>query len=91
MDTSKAQLMVSLARDELDALLDCAAEKGARRALLDLGLTGEDAFSDIRELRALLQALRHAKQTAWHTLIRLGTTGLILTLMGGLAVKFQLL
>ena len=71
-------------------MLGRAAERGARRALADVGLDGEDAASDIRELRSLLEAFNTAKHTAWQTLIRITTTGLILALMAGAAVKLKL-
>jgi len=82
--------MVVMPRDEFETLLEQAAERGARRALADVGLDGEDAANDIRELRDLLEAFNTAKHTAWQTLIRITTTGLILALMAGAAVKLKL-
>nr|WP_245216656.1 DUF6127 family protein [Sagittula salina] len=35
-----------------------AAEKGAKRALADFGLDGEEAALDIRDLRSLLDCVR---------------------------------
>jgi len=40
--------MVSLPSDEFEALLERAAETGARRALHEVGLDGADAAEDIR-------------------------------------------
>ena len=82
--------MVVMPHEEFETLLEQAAERGARRALADVGLDGEDAASDIRELRGLLEAFNTAKHTAWQTLIRITTTGLILALMAGAAVKLKL-
>ena len=82
--------MVVMPREGFEKLLEQAAERGARRALADVGLDGEDAASDIRELRGLLEAFNTAKHTAWQTLIRITTTGLILALMAGAAVKLKL-
>lgn len=82
--------MVVMPREEFEKLLEQAAERGARRALADVGLDGEDAEHDIRELRGLLEAFNTAKHTAWQTLIRITTTGLILALMAGAAVKLKL-
>ncbi|BCX80594.1 hypothetical protein MIT9_P0168 [Methylomarinovum caldicuralii] len=82
--------MVVMPREEFEKLLEQAAERGARRALADVGLDGEDAAHDIRELRGLLEAFNTAKHTAWQTLIRITTTGLILALMAGAAVKLKL-
>ena len=81
---------VLMPEDEFEQLLDLAAERGARRALADVGLVDEYAAGDIRDLRSLLDALRIAKRTAWQTAVRLITTGLVLALLAGAAVKFKL-
>ncbi|MEW8420136.1 MAG: DUF6127 family protein [Candidatus Thiodiazotropha endolucinida] len=82
--------MIIMPRDEFEQLLEQAAELGAKRALADVGLDGEDAAHDIRELRSLLEAFNTAKHTAWQTIIRITTTGLILALMAGAAIKLKL-
>jgi len=76
-------------RDEFEELLARAAERGARRALADVGLDGEDAAHDIRELRGLLEAFNAAKHTAWQTVIRLVTTGFLLALVAGAVIKLK--
>ena len=83
--------MVVMPRDEFEELLARAAERGARRALADVGLDGEDAAHDIRELRGLLEAFNAAKHTAWQTVIRLVTTGFLLALVAGAALKLKLM
>ena len=82
--------MVNLRREEFEEVLNCAAERGARRALHDVGLDGDDAAEDIRDLRSLLKAIHVAKHTAWQTVIRITTTGLIIALMAGAAIKLKL-
>ena len=67
-----------------------AAEQGARKALADVGLDGPEAAIDIRDLRTLLDSLRMARRTAWQTVVRLMTTGLLLALIAGIAVKLKL-
>jgi len=81
---------VRMPEDEFEELLELAAERGAKRALATVGLIDEHAASDIRDLRSLLGALRVARHTAWSTVIRLITTGLILALMAGVAIKLKL-
>ena len=81
--------MVVMPRDEFEELLARAAERGARRALADVGLDGEDAAHDIRELRGLLEAFNTAKHTAWQTVIRLVTTGFLLALVAGAVIKLK--
>ncbi len=68
MDSKKSSPLINLPPAELEALLSRAAEKGARKALVDVGLDGEHAREDIRALRTLLQALNLAKRAAWQTL-----------------------
>jgi len=75
--------------EEFEQLLELAAERGAKRALADVGLVDADAASDIRDLRSLLGAVRMAKRTAWQTVVRLLTTGLILALIAGIAIKLK--
>jgi len=81
--------MVVMPRDEFEELLARAAERGARRALADVGPDGEDAAHDIRELRGLLEAFNAAKHTAWQTVIRLVTTGFLLALVAGAVIKLK--
>jgi hypothetical protein len=81
---------ILLRKDDFDELLDRAAERGARRALADVGLDGADAAHDIRELRNLLEAFNAAKHTAWETVIRMVTTGFVLALVAGALIKLKL-
>mgnify|MGYP005842653071 CR=1 FL=1 len=81
--------MVVMPRDEFEDLLACAAERGARRALADVGLDGPDAADDIRELRGLLEAFNTAKHTAWQTVVKMVTTGFLLALVAGALIKLK--
>ncbi len=81
---------VRMPEEEFEELLKLAAERGAKRALADVGLVDEHAADDIRDLRSLLGAVRVAKRTAWQTVVRLITTGLILALIAGAAIKLKL-
>ena len=49
-----------------------------------------EAAIDIHDLRTLLESLRMARRTAWQTIVRLITTGLLLALIAGIAVKLKL-
>lgn len=75
--------MVTMPRAEFEELLERVAESGARAALAEVGLDGENAANDIRELRGLLDAFNEAKRTAWQTMVRMITTGLVLALVAG--------
>ena len=47
------------------------------------------AACDIRELRGLLDAWRDARRTAWQTVVKVLTTGLLMALLVGAAIKFK--
>ena len=81
---------VSMPFEEFEKLLEEAAGRGAKRAMADVGLDGEDAAADIRELRGLLDAFNTAKQTAWQTLVKIVTTGFLLALVAGALLKLKL-
>ena len=74
---------------EFEALMARAAEEGAKRALTDAGLDGKEAAIDVRDLRALLDALRFIRRTAVQTTVRLITTALLLALLTGIALKLK--
>jgi 2-keto-3-deoxy-L-rhamnonate aldolase RhmA len=81
---------MTLPQSDFEALLERAAEKGARRALADVGLDGEHAAEDVRDLRSLLAALRLVRTTAIQTAVRMIVTGLLLILVAGLAIRLKL-
>lgn len=66
-----------------------AAKAGARQALADVGLDGKDAALDIRDLRSLLDCVRFVRRTAVQTTVHLITTGLILAMLAGVALKLR--
>jgi hypothetical protein len=76
--------------ENFEALIERAAEEGARRALAAVGLHDEDAANDVRDLRTLLAAWRSAKRTAWQTAVKVLTTAVLAALLAGLAVKLKL-
>ena len=82
--------MLLLRRQDFDELLERAAERGAERVLVHLGLENGRAAQDIGELRALLEAWRDARRTAWQTAIKVLTTGLLAALVAGVAIKLKL-
>lgn len=82
--------MVTMPREEFEGLLNCAAERGAERVLAHLGLENGHAARDIRELRDLLEAWRDARRTAWQTIVKVATTGILASLLLGAAIKLKL-
>lgn len=81
---------VHMSRQEFEAMLARAAEEGAKRALADVGLDGHEAALDIRDLRSLLDCIRLVRRTAMQTAVRMITTGLMLALLAGIAIKIKI-
>jgi hypothetical protein len=71
---------------EFEELLARAATEGARRALANAGLDGAEAALDIRDLLSMLAFICFMRRTALH----LVTTGLILALLVGIALKLKI-
>ncbi|MEG9884865.1 MAG: DUF6127 family protein [Hyphomicrobiales bacterium] len=75
---------------ELDAMIGKAITRGVERAFANRGIANGHAARDIHDLRSLMEAIRTARRTFVQTLIRIFTTGLILCLMAGIAIKLKL-
>jgi len=72
---------------ELEAMIQRAAEAGAKKALRDVGLQDDDAVHDLREVRALLDSWRSVKRTAGKTLTQIITTLILGALLAGTAAS----
>lgn len=68
---------IILTQAQLAALLEQAAEAGARKALGAVGLHDDKAARDVVDLRSLLDAFRSAKNTALTTIVRAGVIALL--------------
>mgnify|MGYP003387497625 CR=1 FL=1 len=55
--------------EHLNAMLDAAAERGAKRALEAVGLHDEAAGNDIRDLRTLIVSWRDIKRSAMRSFV----------------------
>ena len=66
-----------MAPEELEAMLDRAAKKGASEALRSLGLHDEDAANDLRDMRSVLDAWRMTKKSIWSTTVKMGTVAVL--------------
>ena len=56
----------TLTPEELEAMLDRAAKRGATQALAAIGLHDENAAVDVREMRSLLEAWRDTRKSIWN-------------------------
>ena len=59
-------------------------------ALANAGLDGAEAALDIRDLRSLLDCIRFVRRTAVQTAVHLITTGVMLALLAGIAIKLRI-
>jgi hypothetical protein len=73
---------IKLTHDELEAMLDRAARRGAKEALRSIGLLDDDAHKDITEMRSLIEAWRDTRKSIWSTVTRLVTVA-VLTFIAG--------
>ena len=73
---------VKLSPEELEAMLDRAARRGAKEALRSIGLLDDDAHKDITEMRSLIEAWRETRKSIWSTITKLVTVG-VLTFIAG--------
>jgi hypothetical protein len=73
---------VTLTPDELEAMLDRAARRGAKEALSAIGLHDTNAAKDINEMRDLLEAWRDTRKGIWTTIVKITTVG-VLTFIAG--------
>ena len=93
-DKPRRASLATLSHAELKAMIDAAVERGVERgvdrAFAKLGLENGHAARDIRDLRSVMEAIRTIRRAFVQTLIRVFTTGLILVIMAGLAVKLKL-
>jgi len=80
---------VTLTPEELEALLDRSAKKGARAALEELGLHDDTAAKDIEDIRELLASWRETRKAVWSTVVKIATTGILLFIAGAVWVSVK--
>ncbi len=73
-----------MTEQEIESLIQRAAEEGAKQALREVGLNDENAFSDVRELRGLLDSWRDTKRTVGQTVTRVLTTVVLSLIAAGI-------
>ena len=78
-----------MTKEEIANLIEQSAELGAKKALRDIGFSGDDALlSDVSELRSLLDSWRSAKRTVGKTIVQALTTLFLAALMAGAYFNF---
>lgn len=79
---------ITLTPDELEAMLDRAAKRGAKELLNSLGLHDDNAAKDIQEMRNLIESWRDTKRSIWTTTVRWGTVALLTLIVGAVWMHF---
>lgn len=80
---------VQLTSEELEAMLDRAAKRGAHAALKELGLHDDNAPQDIDELRGLLSSWRETRKAVWFTVVKIATTATLIFIAGAVWMSFK--
>lgn len=65
---------------QIKAIVEEAAEIGAKKALAQVGLHDENAGNDVKELRSLLEMWRDTRRTVTQTITRTITTAILTAL-----------
>ena len=73
-----------MTEQELELLIHKAAQEGAKEALKEVGLSDEEAYDDVKELRSLLDSWRATKTTVGQTIARMLTTAVLTALAIGI-------
>ena len=80
--------MAEISPEQLEAMLERAAEVGAQKALHSLGLQDDQAPGDVAELRSLLDQWRDIKRETVKTAARWVTYAILSALALGIGHKY---
>ena len=72
----------TITNEELEAMLDRAARKGAKQALSSIGLLDDSAQRDFTEMRSLLEAWRDTRKSIWNTVTKVITVSMLTFIAG---------
>jgi hypothetical protein len=78
----------TITNEELEAMLDRAARKGAKEALASIGLLDDSAQKDITEMRSLLEAWRDTRKSIWNTVTKVITVSILTFIAGAVWMNF---
>ena len=88
MTGAPAPRTTAMSDAEISALLEQAADRGARLALERLGLHDTEAGNDIRDLRILIDGWREVKTTIAKAVLQWFTIGVLGLLTLGMWMQF---
>lgn len=77
----------TLTTEELQEMLDRAAERGAQQALASIGLHDDEAYADINDLRSLIDAWRSTRKTMTQTVVKTLTMAVLFFIAAAVWMK----
>lgn len=77
---------ITISASELDTLLEKAAQRGAEKALEELGLEKPADRDDLKEALELAKIWRRTKASVWDTTVKMLTAAVLGALALGMAV-----
>ncbi len=86
--TKSSQDGIKLTQAELDDLIEQASTRGARKALIEMGLM-DDTVNDLRTLRGLAKTLKTMQHTFVQTMVRWLTIGMLVLFFAGISGKLD--
>lgn len=81
------EAVIELSKRDLDEIIESASQRGAKRALEEVGLLDPQAVEDVKELRSLLTVWREVRITALKTAVQSVTLALLGVITLGAAIK----
>lgn len=79
---------ITLSQAQLDELIEKASTRGARKALVEMGLMDE-TVNDLRTLRGLAKTIKTMQQTFVQTMVRWLTIGMLVLFFAGISGKLE--
>lgn len=77
--------------DNIEIIIERAVEKGITNALKQIGCNDINTIKDMEEIRDILNAWRCTKRTIWESVVRIITTGVLIALLIGMAIKLKII
>lgn len=79
---------ITLSPQQLNELIEQASNRGARKALVEMGLMDE-TVNDLRTLRGLAKTIKTMQQTFVQTMVRWLTIGMLVLFFAGISGKLD--
>ena len=79
----------TLTQAQIDDMIEKASERGARKALIEMGLINDDAANDFRTLRGFAKTIKTMQHTFVQTIVRWLTIGMLVFIFAGAMGKLD--